>query len=81
MVSLWTADVCTADAPVSTGASGSGGTGGGGHAGGGAGGTGGTAPPAKGGGCDVATAPPGVASVVSLLLLGLALVVRRRARA
>ena len=83
-VSLWTDDVCTADAP--TGAGGSSGTGGagtgsGGHAGGGAGGggAGGTTPPKKSGGCAIADARPDDAAVFALVVLGL-LAVRRRAR-
>jgi hypothetical protein len=84
MVSLWTADVCTADAPVSTGAAGIGGTGGaagsGGRAGsGGAGGSGGIPPVSmKHGGCAIA---PGPAETSALGLTVLWLTAARRRRA
>jgi len=90
-VSLWTADVCSADAPVSTGTAGTGGSGQGGRGGSsgsagttgsagasGAGGTGGTAPPKHGGGCAVAPVAPGAACLLTLLALGVATARRRR---
>ena len=78
MLSIWPAEVCSADAPVSTGTAGGGGaTGGAGQGGGGgttasgsggAGGTGGTPPPAKhGGGCNVAAGSSDAAWVVTLM--------------
>ena len=80
MVSLWTADVCSADAPGSTGTAGStgtGGTGSGGRAGNGGAAPGGSPPPAKHGGCDIAAAP-GETCAVWLALLWLAAARRRR---
>jgi hypothetical protein len=91
-MTIWPAEVCAADAPVSTGTAGNGGAGpggaggrgggGGGGSGGssGAGGTGGTPPPKHGGGCDVAGSPAARSAAV-LLLLVIAAVGRRRAYA
>ena len=82
-VTVWTEDVCTADAPTgAAGSSGAGGAGGGGHAGGGAGGMGGAAgtpPPKKSGGCAVVAAGPDGAGAFVLLALWLARARRRRA--
>jgi len=94
-LTLWPAEVCAADAPVSTGTAGSGG-GVGGTGGAGAGGTtgagasgtagatigsggGGGRPPSKGGGCSFAGADGPVAGLLLLAAL-LGLDVRRRTR-
>jgi hypothetical protein len=78
MLSLWPAEVCSADPPppgsTGTGGGGAGGTIGGGGAGGG--GTGGQMPPRKKGGCDIAATPG--APPLGLALLGLLLVQARR---
>ena len=80
-MTVWPADVCSADAPGSTGTAGSGGGGTGGAGGSsGAGGTGGTHPPPKHGGCDVAGSA-GARSAVALLLLVIAAALRGRAPA
>jgi hypothetical protein len=82
MVSLWTADTCSADPPVSTGTAGSGGSGAAGTMGsggatggtsgvGGAGGTGGR-PPSSHSGCAVAgwaSDASGASAAISLLAL------------
>jgi len=89
-LSLWTADVCSADPPVSTGTAGTGGgtggTSGAGGAGrggttgaGGTGGTGGTPPSSGHSGCAVAGPRAGGNEPLVFLLL-LALTVRRRDR-
>jgi MYXO-CTERM domain-containing protein len=90
-VSLWSEDVCSADAPGSTGTGGAAGSGGGGHAGGGAGGAGGapgmggtgatkTVTPKKGG-CSVAATSPDAAPLFLLSAVWLAALLRRRRRA
>jgi uncharacterized membrane protein YgcG len=90
-LSVWPAEVCSADAPTTTGTAGSGGAtggagrggggagGGGGGGGGGSGGTGGTPPPAKHGGCAVAAGSPGPAHGLLLMVACLAAARRRRA--
>ena len=82
-MTIWPAEVCAADAPVSTGTAGrGGGTGQGGAGAGGSsgtGGTGGTPPPKHGGGCDVAGSPG--ARSAAVLLLAIAAALRRRAPA
>jgi hypothetical protein len=85
MVSLWSEDVCTADAPGSTGAAGSGGSGGAAGSGGGAGSGGpggnGEMPPIsmKHGGCAIGDASPARTSPAWLALVYLAAARRRRA--
>jgi hypothetical protein len=84
-LSLWTADVCSADAPTSTGTAGSGGTtGAAGQGGGGAGGisgtgAGGTTPPARKSGCSVA-GEAGMGAVPNSIFLLLAVAGCRRGR-
>ena len=81
-MTVWPADVCSADAPGSTGTAGSGGGGTGGAGGSsGAGGTGGTHPPPKHGGCDVAGSAGAPSAVALLLLLVIAAALRGRRRA
>jgi len=79
MLSLWPAEVCSADPPpgsTGTGGGGGGGAGTGGTIGGGGAGGGGTGgsppPPKKGGGCDIAATPG--AAPLGLGLLGLLVV-------
>ena len=82
-MTIWPAEVCAADAPVSTGTAGrGGGTGQGGAGAGGSSGTGGTGgppPPKHGGGCGVAGSPG--ARSAAVLLLAIAAALRRRAPA
>jgi hypothetical protein len=83
-LSLWPAEVCAADPPVSTGTGGSGGGVGGGGGGGGTfggGGTGGRPPQSKSGGCAIARPSDGAAGGIPFLVALLALVVRRRTTA
>jgi hypothetical protein len=84
-LSLWPAEVCSADAPTSTGTAGSGGTTGSAGQGGigaggssGTGGAGGTTPPAKKSGCSVVGASDSTALLLSLPLILLAAAMRRR---
>jgi len=79
-MTVWPADVCSADPPGSTGTAGSGGGTGGAAGSSGVGGTGGTHPPPKHGGCDVAGSA-GARSAVVLLLLVIAAARRGRRRA